>query len=118
MSNDASDSSFTSSSKKAVVVCTWAGEGEAAELLTLGCAVSDTLGTDLVWLTIGASSDDVVETASHGLLDVAQLQASLHGERRLGRSEGGVEGHLLGREPSRQPRENRVVRGEALKLLD
>jgi len=57
-----------------VVVCTWAGEGEATELLTLGRAVSDALGTDLVWLTIGASSNDVVETAKmYGATSVDEI---------------------------------------------
>ena len=46
-----------------VVACTWAGQGEAIELLTLGRTASEALGTDLVWLLIGGMPDDATETA-------------------------------------------------------
>jgi electron transfer flavoprotein alpha subunit len=56
------------------VVCTWTGEGEAAELLTLGRTVCEALGTNLVWLTIGASPDGAVETAkTYGATSVDQI---------------------------------------------
>ncbi|MCH8815931.1 MAG: electron transfer flavoprotein subunit alpha/FixB family protein [Chloroflexi bacterium] len=57
-----------------VVVCTWAGEGEAAELLTLGRTVSEALGTDLVWLVIGVTADDAAETAKrYGATSIDQI---------------------------------------------
>ena len=60
--------------KGPVVVCTWAGEGEAAELLTLGRTVSEALGTDLVWLVIGVTADDAAETAKrYGATSIDQI---------------------------------------------
>ena len=40
-----------------VVACTWANDGEASELLTLGRSVADSLGRELEWLLIGDAPD-------------------------------------------------------------
>ncbi len=58
-----------------VVACTWTGEGEAIELLTLGRAASEALGTDLVWLLIGGMPDDAAETAKrYGATRIDQIE--------------------------------------------
>lgn len=67
-------------SNNAVVVCTWGEErgglpAGAEEVLTLGRQLSDSLGADLDWLTLGASASGIADVASaFGVATVQQVE--------------------------------------------
>jgi len=73
-------------SNNAVVVCTWGEErgglpGGAEEVLTLANQLSQRLGADLNWLTLGASASGIAETAAaFGVAKVQRIEdAKLEG---------------------------------------
>ena len=73
-------------SNNAVVVCTWGEERSglpagAEEVLTLASQLSQSLGADLDWLTLGAQASGVAETAAaYGVANVHQIgDAKLEG---------------------------------------
>lgn len=73
-------------SNNAVVVCTWGEErtglpAGAEEVLTLASQLSQSLGVDLNWLTLGARAGGLAETAAaYGVANVQQIDdAKLEG---------------------------------------
>jgi electron transfer flavoprotein alpha subunit len=57
-----------------VVVCTWGTTGGAEELLTVGHGVATALGTELAWVVVGPTADDLAAIGGrHGVVAVDRV---------------------------------------------